>query len=80
MFGLFYFRDVSLCVGACGSRVDFVERFPSNFHILSIVLPDIKNSNSKLSATTERQGRENKPKKPPERVAHFLAGLFAVIA
>ena len=77
MFGLFYFRDVSLCVGACGSRVDFVARFPSNLRILSIVLRGFKNTSS--AQPQKRQRRENKPNKPPERVAHFLAGLFAVI-
>ena len=53
MFGLFYFRDVSLCVGACGSRVVFVARFPSNLRILSIFFRGIKNTTSRLSATTE---------------------------
>ena len=77
MFGLFYFRDVSLCVGACGSRVDFVARFPSHHHILSIVLRCIVKALLGSSAQQQkRQRRENRPNKPPERVAHFLAGYL----
>ena len=64
MFGLFYFHDVSLCVDACGSHVDFVARFPSNLRVLSIVLRGIKNTTSKLSATTattetRKQAKQN---------------------
>ena len=80
MFGLFYFRDVGLCVGACGSRVDFVARFPSDLRILSIVLRILRTLLASSAQPQKRQRRENKPNKPPERVAHFLAGLFAVIA